>query len=332
MIRKQLILSVICALFLMSCGDGASSNNTENKAVVKDKPIPTFNADSAYNYVQKQVDFGPRVPNTMSHDMCGAYIANELQRHGAKVTEQKMTVYAYDGTALNGVNIIGSINPEIRTRVILAAHWDTRQVADQDEDKSRQNEPILGANDGGSGVGVLLEVARAIGNSPNKPKVGVDIIFFDVEDYGRPAFEKDQSGDSGYCLGSKYWAENPHVDGYSAYYGILLDMVGAKNPSYLKEGVSMYFAPRIVRKVWKTAQRKGYGEFFVDQKGPQLTDDHLYVNEIAKIPMIDIIDLDPSGAETFFKHWHTHNDNMDAIDKKSLEAVGVTLLQVLYNE
>ncbi|ANQ50801.1 M28 family peptidase [Flammeovirga sp. MY04] len=329
---KHLFIAAICGLFLFSCGGAASSSTETSSAAVKDKPIPTFNADSAYTYVQKQVDFGPRVPNTMAHDMCGAYLANELARHGAEVTEQKMTVYAYDGTALNGTNIIGSINPEAQTRIILAAHWDTRQVADQDDDKSRQHEPILGANDGGSGVGVLLEVARAIANSPDKPKVGVDIILFDVEDYGRPAFEEDQSGDSGYCLGSKHWAANPHKEGYSAYYGILLDMVGAKNPTFLKEGVSMYFAPRIVKKVWKTAQRKGYGSMFVDQKGPQLTDDHLYVNEIAKIPMIDIIDLDPSGAQTFFKHWHTHNDNMDAIDKKSLEAVGVTLLQVLYNE
>ncbi|NLR94770.1 M28 family peptidase [Flammeovirga agarivorans] len=331
MIKTKMIIAALCCFALFSCGEG-SSDNTSTEAVVKDNPIPVFNADSAYSYVQKQVDFGPRVPNTMAHDMCGAYIANELERFGAIVTEQPLMVTAYNGTTLNGKNIIGSINPDAKTRIILAAHWDTRHVSDQDEDASVHNQPVMGANDGGSGVGVLLEVARAINSFSTKPNIGVDIIFFDVEDYGRPAFEEDQSGDSGYCLGSKYWAANPHKEGYQAYYGILLDMVGAKNPTFLREGVSMYFAPRIVKKVWKTAERKGFGSMFLKQNGPQLTDDHLYVNEIAKIPMIDIIDLDPTGQHTFFEHWHTQDDTMENIDKKSLEAVGVTLLQVLYNE
>lgn len=328
MFKQKMIITVLCCLSLFSCGNNEGSTTTSSS--VKDKPIPTFNADSAYQYIQAQVDFGPRVPNTMGHDMCGEYIASELIRHGAKVIEQPVNVAAYDGTSLNGKNIIGSFFPEQKTRIILAAHWDTRHVADQDSVDTKK--PILGANDGGSGVGVLLEIARQLGISTTKPEVGIDIIFFDVEDYGRPAFAEDQSGDSGYCLGSKYWAANPHVEGYSAYYGILLDMVGSKNPTYLREGVSMYFAPRIVRKVWKTAERKGYGSMFLKKDAGQLTDDHLYVNEIAKIPMIDIIDLDPTGERTFFKHWHTHQDDMSTIDKKSLEAVGVTLLQVLYNE
>ncbi|AZQ64391.1 M28 family peptidase [Flammeovirga pectinis] len=329
MFKQKMTIAAFCCLSLFSCTDNSGSDNNTT-VLKKDTPIPTFNADSAYQYVQKQVDFGPRVANTMAHDMCGEFIASELQRHGATVIEQPIYVTAYDGTSLNGKNIIGSINPEASTRIILAAHWDTRQVADQDS--VRKNEPILGANDGGSGVGILLELARVIGNAKNKPDVGVDIIFFDIEDYGRPAFAEDQSGDSGYCLGSKYWAENPHKEGYSAYYGILLDMVGSKNPTFLKEGVSRYFAPRIVKKVWKTAERKGFGNMFINQDGPELTDDHLYVNQIAKIPMIDIIDLDPSGERTFFKHWHTHADDMSTIDKESLKGVGVTLLQVLYNE
>ncbi|KXX67784.1 M28 family peptidase [Flammeovirga sp. SJP92] len=328
MFKQKIIIAVLSCLSLFSCGNNESSSSTTTK--VKDKPIPTFNADSAYQYVQAQVDFGPRVPNTMAHDMCGSYLASELIRHGATVIEQPVMVPAYDGTTLNGKNIIGSFFPEQKTRILLAAHWDTRQVADQDT--VDQHEPILGANDGGSGVGILLELARQLGTSNLKPEVGIDIIFFDVEDYGRPAFAEDQSGDSGYCLGSKYWAENPHVEGYQAYYGILLDMVGGKNPTFLKEGESRQFAPRIVKKVWKTAERKGFGGLFVNQDGPQLMDDHVYVNRIARIPMIDIIDLDPTGQRTFFQHWHTHQDNMDAISKESLNAVGVTLLQVLYNE
>lgn len=329
MLKHKMIITALCCLSLFSCGNNEGTS-TSNTTVVKDKPIPTFNADSAYQYIQAQVDFGPRVPNTMSHKMCGEYIASELIRHGASVIEQPVYVSAYNGTALNGKNIIGSFFPEQKTRILLAAHWDTRHVADQDS--VNQREPILGANDAGSGVGVLLEIARQLGSSNMKPDVGIDIIFFDVEDYGRPAFEEDQSGESGYCLGSKYWSENPHVEGYQAYYGILLDMVGGKNPTFLREGQSMYYAPRIVRKVWNTAERKGFGSVFLKKNTGGLMDDHVYVNEIAKIPMIDIIDLDPTGERTFFKHWHTHQDNMDAISKESLNAVGVTLLQVLYNE
>lgn len=286
---------------------------------------PEFSADSAYLFVKKQVDFGPRVPNSDAHRKCAAWLAGEFRRMGLTVVEQKFQAQHYKGTMFNCVNIIGQYKPENPRRILYAAHWDSRMIADQDT--KDQNKPILGADDGGSGVGILLEMARLLQTQP--ADIGVDFVLFDAEDQGNDS-DDGQDHSATWCLGAQHWAKNPHKAGYSAQFGILLDMVGGANPRFQKEGVSMQAAPGIVEKVWRTAASLGHSNAFVQEVGPGITDDHLFVIREARIPMIDIISRPGSTQSGFVPHWHTHNDNMDAIDRTTLRAVGETCVAVLY--
>jgi Iap family predicted aminopeptidase len=328
--KNLLILSLFLFSFLfLSCNRRKSvqqedKNETKQAATIS---VPNFNADSAYLFIKKQVGFGPRVPNTQAHKTCAGYLSEELQRFGAEVIEQRADLKAFDGTLLNAVNIIGSFNPSQNNRILLVAHWDTRPFADHDPNPENHEKPIDGANDGASGVGVLLEIARQMGEK--LPGIGVDIIFFDAEDYGQPSFDNRTEAEDSWCLGSQYWAKNPHKPGYSARYGILLDMVGAKDATFRKERVSMAYAPHVVDNVWRKARSLGYGDLFINREFRAITDDHLYINQLAGIPCIDIIDLRANG---FFEYWHTVNDTMDQIDKGTLKAVGQTLLEVIYTE
>ena len=319
--------SVILLSACFSCNTNSSKATTE-VTVVK---VPEFDADSAYQYIKSQVDFGPRVPNTKEHVACGEYLANELARHGAQVVNQFADLTAYDGTILKARNIIGSYNPESKKRVLLFAHWDTRPWADNDDKTANHHTPILGANDGASGVGVLLEIARLI--NEQEPAIGIDLIFFDAEDYGTPQFHKGRHEEDTWCLGSQYWARFPHVAGYNARFGILLDMVGGKGATFYREGFSNQYAKSVVKKVWNKANELGFGNYFINEDGGLVTDDHLYVNRIARIPSIDIIPNDESNEKSSFgSFWHTIDDNMDIIDKSTLKAVGQTVLAVIYNE
>ena len=326
---------ILSTLFLSCCGQKSATKNNdpskEDTAVASGSPsatTPIFDADSAYAYVAAQVAFGPRVPNSEAHIACAAYLASELELRGAQLYVQEAVVTAYNGDKLNAKNIIGSFNPEKKRRVLLFAHWDSRPYADWDADEANHYKPIDGADDGGSGVGVLLEIARHIGQNP--PDVGIDIIFFDAEDYGVPVFLNESHQDD-YCLGSQYWAKNPHVPNYTAEYGILLDMVGAKGATFYKEGTSMRYASRYVEKVWSTARNLGYGKYFINANGAGITDDHEYVIKGRRIPCIDIINYDPNSEKGFGAYWHTVNDNMDIIDRQTLKAVGQTVLEVIYN-
>ncbi len=281
---------------------------------------PDFSGDSAYMYVQKQVDFGPRVPGTPAHAKCAQFLYDELSNFADNVILQQGQATTFDNTKINIKNIIAEFNPQAKQRILLFAHWDTRPFADEDTENKTQ--PILGANDGGSGVGVLLEVARQL--SIKKPTWGVDIIFFDAEDWGSTTVQDS------YCLGSQFWGKNPHKVGYTANYGILLDMVGAPDATFLMEGVSKQIAPQVLEKVWTTANSLGYyGKFLYHEQGG-IIDDHYYVYQYTKIPSIDIIHVEPGGS--FGSFWHTHNDNMSVIDKTMLQAVGETLLKVIYSE
>lgn len=292
-----------------------------------------FNSDSAYGYVEEQVGFGPRVPNSVPHKECAVYLQEKLKEYGFEVVVQKFDAVAYTGTVLKSFNIIGSFKPKATKRILLAAHWDTRPYGDRDKDSTKWNMPIDGANDGASGVGILIEVARVLNDAKNLPNVGVDIIFFDAEDYGEPSFFKGETRAESWCLGSQYWSKNKHKSNYYAYYGILLDMVGAKGATFYKEGESMSFAPSVVNKVWSMGQKTGFAKYFVNDYTGPIIDDHAFVNRIAGIPMIDIIHYNETNDSQFFgDYWHTHDDNMDAIDKETLNAVGQTLLEVLYAE
>jgi hypothetical protein len=237
----------------------------------------------------------------------------------------------FNGKKVKGRNIFAAFYPEQEKRILLMAHWDTRPFADQGDEETR-DQPITGANDAASGVGVLLEVARVLAEN-GAPEVGVDMLFFDVEDYGAPDYERDLSGRrTSYCLGSQHWGANKHDPSYQAYFGILLDMVGAKGAKFYWEGHSYRYASSVLKTVWAEAAMAGYADYFVAQKVEGLIDDHLFVNELAHIPTIDIIHHDRVNGDPFFEHWHKTTDDMTNIDDHTLKAVGQTLLQVIYTE
>ncbi len=307
----------------------SNSNEAEKHIVVSLQTAPNFNADSAYSFIEQQVNFGARTPNSPAHEKCADYLINKLKNYGWQVKPQRFEAKAFDGKILQSTNVIASLKPQARKRILLGAHWDTRPFADQD--KTRQNEPISGANDGGSGVGALLEVARLLSTDSTKFNIGIDIILFDSEDYGQRQDQKSANyQEDTWCLGSQYWAKNKHLPSYSAFYGVLLDMVGAKGAKFYQEENSMKFAPSIVQKFWSLGHQLGYKDYFVFEPCGNITDDHLYVNQLAKIPMIDVIQYHPTKG--FGEFWHTHRDDMQVIDKHTLKAVGQTLIQLLYNE
>jgi hypothetical protein len=327
--KKTLILLVILAIFTVSCND-SNKNNTKNTKTEEQitVAIPNFDPDSAFYFVKAQTDFGPRVPNTEAHKKCAQFLQNQLEKYCDKVILQSFTAKTFDGTKINGKNIIGSFSPEKERRVLLAAHWDSRPFADNDPDPANREKPIDGANDGASGVGVLLEVARQL--KEKNPEVGVDIIFFDAEDWVTKN-SQNVPGDW-WALGSQHWSKNPHVSNYKADFGILLDMVGAPNAKFLQEGFSMQYASRIVAKVWSKAYKLGYKDYFLNIAGNKITDDHEYVNKLAKIPMINIIHQDHTTNSGFVSTWHTMQDNISNIDKHTLYVVGTTVLGVVYDE
>lgn len=307
-------------LWLMALGVGCQDSPQPPAQTEPVIAVPVFQADSAYAFIAQQVAFGPRVPNSAAHRACGDWLIDKLAGYGAAVQVQEATVRAFDGTPLAMRNIIARFGPEKNRRVLLSAHWDTRPFAD--EDSSRQQEPIPGANDGGSGVGVLLEVARHLYHRP--PAVGVDIILWDAEDYGSSEHENS------YCLGSQYWSRKPHQPGYRPLYGINLDMVGAAGAYFTREGISEQYARPVLDKVWKQARALGHDTYFRSHSSEGIIDDHTYLNLVARIPTIDIIDR-PAG-EQFFPHWHTHRDDLDIISTETLQAVGETVMAVVYHE
>lgn len=324
-------LIVISSVFLVCCTPDSSKEKVENNVetvVTKTHVVPPdFNADSAFAYVKAQADMGPRVPGSKAHDNAVVYFEKQFKKYGADVIIQKGNVTTYDNKPWVLKNIIATYNPKAQDRIMLCAHWDSRPFADKDKKPENNTKPCPGVNDGASGVGVLMEIARSISNKT--PNIGVDIILFDMEDYG------DDGGDPDtWCLGSQYWSKNLHVPYYGAKFGILLDMVGAKDATFFREEISQTYAPEALNKVWAAGQKLGYTNFINLPMGA-MTDDHKYVNELAQVPCIDIIDyrMNPATQRgSFFEHHHTVNDDINTIDKITLKAVGQTLLEVIYNE
>ncbi len=320
----------IIGLLLLGIACSSPEKKAESKLDVPvAKPYPKFNPDSAYTFIQKQVDFGPRVPETPGHAATKAWIIEKLKGYNFEVQTQDFEGKTYDGLTWDLSNIIASHNPQATKRVLLAAHWDSRRMADKDTE--RLDQPIDGANDGASGVGVLLEIARMIGTQDLKPEVGIDIILFDGEDDGEPEFEVSRDNSKiWWCLGSQYWSKNKHVPNYTAYYGILVDLVGAKGARFFREGYSRQYASGILKKVWDNAAQIGQGDFFVNRDSPEILDDHVFVNANAGIPMIDIIEFSPDYG--FGHYHHTHADAMEIIDRRTLQAVGESVLFTIYQE
>ncbi|MEG2178062.1 MAG: M28 family peptidase [Bacteroidales bacterium] len=326
------LLMSVFSLFIFAC-----SSYTSSKAKLKEEAnvsalnlnFPDFNADSALLFVKKQLAFGPRIPNSKAQKECALYLQKHMQLYAPKVEVQEFSMPNWEGNHLKGYNIIASFNPENKNRLLLAAHWDSRPYADHDPEVKNHKTPIPGANDGASGVAVLMEVARLL--AQQTPHIGVDIIFFDLEDVGTPEWANSTQEDT-WCLGSQYWAQHSHTPTYTAKYGILLDMVACHNPNFTKEGTSMYYAPDIMNEIWRIAGQLGYGQAFPSQLTGAILDDHLYVNKLASIPMIDIIHYDPNSKSGFFPYWHTIKDDIEQVNPQTMEMVGELLMTVIFNQ
>lgn len=332
----RLLAVLTVAVLLATCKPDKPSPPpvVESPVVVKTPiPVPAFNADSAYAHVATQVDYGPRLPETEGHRKVRAFIQKKLESYGLSVTVQEFQTTLYTGKSVTGYNIIGAFNPSAKRRMFLCAHYDTRHIADSDlADPNRYNEPILGADDGGSGVGVMIEIARMLKDKPIPVEdFGVDFVFFDLEDYGKPDGQTEADSYT-WALGSQHWSANPHVNGYSPKFGILLDMVGAKDAVFGREQFSARFAKNYQNKIWNLAKKMNRGDRFINANIGFTTDDHYFINTIAGWPTVDIIYKPVGNDFPFGKHWHTHNDNMDIISTETLGHVGQVVTAVVYKE
>ena len=324
--KPKYILAYCTALTSLFWGCNQTTETTTSdspaasETVIVTQKKTGFSADNAYNHIKSQLDFGFRIPGTPAHKQCADWLLKQLKT-------QCDTTYFQVGQSQNPTsgatipiyNIIGSINPQAEKRMIFAAHWDSRPMADQDDNNPK--DPILAANDGASGVGVILELARILHSE--KPEWGVDFILFDAEDLGVAEIENS------FCLGSQYWGKNLHKANYKANFGVLLDMVGGKDAKFMWEANSNQYANWILVHTWQIAKELGHDNHFQLQNIGAITDDHKYVYEATKIPMIDIIQYNESTG--FAPYWHTHDDNLDAVDKNTLQAVGNTLLNLIFN-
>lgn len=328
--KKTVFIMAAVVFALQGCNPSGKKKEPGQQAEPNPLKVMPFLGDSAYRFVSEQVAFGPRVVNTKAHARCAEYLTDKLASYTSRVTVQQGTAAAFDGTTLKFKNIIASFGPEGKNRILLCAHWDSRPFADYDPDPANRRKPIDGANDGASGVGVLLEIARQMSITP--PPVGVDIILFDAEDYGPPQDVNTNEDTQHYwAIGSQHWARQPHVQGYTASFGILLDMVGARNATFLIEGFSADYASGIVSKVWNNGASLGYGRYFINERAGYINDDHLPINRDLQIPTIDIIHLDQTTPTGFYPYWHTTGDQLDKIDPYTLEVVGKTVMSVIYN-
>ena len=316
---------------LAACG-GRSGRNIGGPDTITLAPCPTFNADTCMKYIQEQCNFGPRVTGSKEAEQCRQYLVEQFRRFGAVVEEQQADVTLWDGKVLPACNIIAKLNPDNTDRIIICAHWDSRPWADNDEDEKNHRTPVLAANDGASGVAMMMEICRLLQQNPIK--VGIDFICFDAEDMGTPQWaETEESTSDTWCLGSKFWAERAREEGYRARYGVLLDMVGGRGSVFPAEKVSQDYAEPIASLVVRLGNQIGYGHYFpLNREGGYLMDDHVNVNRIARIPCIDIVPNFTDGPSSFGPTWHTVNDTPENIDVNVLEAVGQTLTQLIYNE
>lgn len=320
MSSRSIILLFVAALFL-SCTKPVTTNVTR----------PAFSGDSAFMFVEKQLSFGPRVPNSKGHTDCAVWLIQQLRHFGAQVELQKGSLPDYSGRVQPIINIIGHFYPDSTAgslpAVLLCAHYDTRAWCDEEELYEDRMFNVPGANDGASGVAVLLEIARQLGQKDSL-KQPVDIVFFDYEDQGTPRIYTGVQRENTWCLGSQLFAMQ-YPDRQVRYrYGILLDMVGAPDASFPREMYSMQYAQNYVELIWRKAHQLGYGRYFLDKASFPITDDHYYLN-LAGIPCVDIIHYDSRNAAGFANWWHTRQDDIQNVDKNTLQAVGEVVLAVI---
>jgi len=324
--KKYIGLAVLTTLIFQACHSDKNKTATATQATEAVKLVsPEFNADSAYNYTKAQVDFGPRIPSTSAHEKCALYLAGKLKSFGGKVTVQEATVKTYDGKSHQLKNILVSCYPDKKQRILVTAHWDARPFSDQDPDPNMKDKAFDAANDGASGVAVILEMARQL--QKKEPGMGVDFILWDIEDYGKA--NDETPNEQTWCTGSQYWVKHQPAASVKPLYAINLDMVGGANAQFTQDEVSRKYASNVAAKVWSIADEIGYGSYFLNIPSGNLIDDHFWINQ-AGIPAIDIIHF--TDASGFYMNWHTQLDNLNNIDKNTLKAVGQTVLETIYRE
>jgi peptidase M28-like protein len=259
-----------------------------------------FNGQTAFGYVERQMAFGPRIPGTPAHRAAGDWILSQLRTRADTVIVQEIP-----HAALQLRNFFARFRPAATDRVLFLAHWDTRPHADQAQNLGQQRLPVPGANDGASGVAVLLGVADAL--KQRAPALGVDLLFVDGEDYGNFADSTDV------LIGSRWFAAH-QPPGYQPLFAVLFDMVGDKDLQIYQEGNSLAVAPEVVQRVWQAAADLGYARVFVPSARHTLTDDHVSLQR-AGIHAIDVVDFD-------YPFWHTTEDTLDKVSAASLQIVG----------
>lgn len=327
--RNKLFILLLLSVILSACATKPSQTVVSSD----------FSADSAYAFIEKQMAFGPRVPNSEAHTQCVIWLIQQLRDYGAEVSLQKGLMTDYSGRKQEVYNIIGHFSNNTQQQsnaIMLCAHYDTRPWCDEEAEYTDRYYNVPGANDGASGVGVLLEIARQLSlrsqdSTLHQLPQPVDIIFFDCEDMGTPSFYTGQQRENTWCLGSQLWAERYIANDYQGceyQYGILLDMVGAPDATFPHEYYSMQFAENYMERIWRNAASLGYGKYFVKNLAYPITDDHYYVN-LAGVPCVDIIHYDAKRSTGFASWWHTRNDDMGNISKETLQAVGKTVMSVL---
>lgn len=313
MIKFSLVL--LGVVLFSSCEQpGQKSGRSESSQPKFQKMMmPEFDGKRAFDVLRTQTDFGPRNPNSAGHQKCASYLVAELGKYVSNVERQDFVHNGYDGEVLKLTNIFGAFNPTAAERILLLAHWDTRPRADEEKDKSKLSQPILGANDGASGVAVLMELARLFHQSP--PPVGVDLLFVDGEDYGKPHDIEN------YFLGSRHFMQAKSPE-YKPRFAILLDMVGDRDLQIPMEQYSMKNAPEAVELIWSTAERLAVTQF-VNLPGEEISDDHVPLIS-GGLPTVDIIDFE-------YPYWHTSEDTPDKCSAESLAAVGKVIAHVVYS-
>lgn len=303
-------------------GEAASGKDTTASSGLN---TVDFNADSAYRHIATQVELGPRIPGTVPHAACVEYIAGRLRSYGADtVMIQQSKVDSPSVGVIPVSNILARYNSGTGRRILLVAHYDTRPWADNDPNAANHSTPVPGANDGASGVGVLLELARLMGE--RNPAAGVDLLFVDAEDSGNDGDENS------WCLGTQEWLRGkPYKGMVQPAYAILLDMVGGEGAVFRREIISDHFARSVNDRIWAVASASGYADRFVNTSGGGVTDDHVFINR-AGIPAVDIIDAAHPSTGSFPPTWHTVADDMTSISTATLKAAGQTVANVIYTE
>ena len=315
-------------VLLLLCVSCAKQQQSSHSAVRY-----AFSADSAYHYIAQQVAFGARVPGTEEHAACGDWLVKKLAQYGAQVQSQYGTMPNYAGEEQALRNIVAYLEGNTQHAILLCAHWDSRPWSDEEPLYENRFAPVIGANDGASGVGVILEIVRqlSIRKAQGEYIPSVQIILFDCEDMGTPTHYTGKEREHTWCLGSQYWAKELKIQNskFKIQYGILLDMVGDPSATFPREYFSITHAGNYVEQLWRTAAQLGYGRYFVNQAAYPITDDHYYVNTIAGIPCVDIIDYKPQNGTGFAEWWHTQQDDMRNINRQTLKAVGETVITTI---